>query len=98
MSLLPHFPLLTPHPAHPSLPPSLPPSGGFTIPINQMHGQVSGYFQLAGGDVKLPLKFKAWISPRGEEAPNYVRYALPPSAPPSLPTSLLACIPLLSSL
>lgn len=38
--------------------------------------QVSGHFQLNPGSPNLPLKFKAWISPRGEEAPNYVSYTM----------------------
>lgn len=50
--------------------------GGFTVPISQTRGQVSGNFQLMQGDIHLPLKFKAWISPRGEEAPNYVSYTM----------------------
>lgn len=37
---------------------------------------MSGHFQLQQGDIHLPLKFKAWISPRGEEAPNYVSYTM----------------------
>lgn len=51
----------------------------FPFPQHHKHTtqkQVSGNFQLAQGSTNLPLKFKAWISPRGEEAPNYVSYTM----------------------
>jgi hypothetical protein len=50
--------------------------GGFTVPISQQQGTVSGKFDLRYAPLNAPLKFKAWISPRGEEAPNYVSYTM----------------------
>lgn len=44
--------------------------------INQQQGTVSGRFDLHRAPLNAPLKFKAWISPRGEEAPNYVSYTM----------------------
>lgn len=41
-----------------------------------MMGHVSGVFNLKEGPTNAPLKFKAWISPRGEVAPNYVSYTM----------------------
>ena len=78
----------SPSTTYPSLrpsPPSLPPS--FQVPIKEQQGHVSGMFDLHKAPLDAPIKFKAWLSPRGEVAPNYVTYtmvrlSLPPSLPP----------------
>jgi len=50
--------------------------GGCKIPINSLQGEVDCPFNLKGGYGGMPLKFKTWISPRGEDAPNYITYVM----------------------
>ncbi|TFJ86689.1 hypothetical protein NSK_001778 [Nannochloropsis salina CCMP1776] len=50
--------------------------GGFQVPVKAQQGHVSGRFDLRPAPLTAPLKFKAWLSPRGEVAPNYVTYTM----------------------
>lgn len=50
--------------------------GGFQVPIKEQQGHVSGMFDLHKAPLDAPIKFKAWLSPRGEVAPNYVTYTM----------------------
>jgi len=48
--------------------------GGCKVPISGLQGQTDCQFNLKQGNG--PLKFKTWISPRGEDAPNYITYVM----------------------
>lgn len=50
--------------------------GGFQVPVKEQQGHVSGAFNLHATPLDTPVKFKAWLSPRGEVAPNYVTYTM----------------------